>query len=66
MQGIKYYMLKVFALWVVIYNLFYMSDHFQITIYRKGLSERLKHQKHREQFQFLILNSILKLSLNLT
>lgn len=28
MRGIKYYMLKVFALWVVIYNLFCISDFF--------------------------------------
>lgn len=66
MRGIKYYMLKVFALWVVIYNLFCIFDFSQITIYRQGLSKKLRHQKHREQFQFLILNSILKLNLNLT
>lgn len=67
MRGIKYYMLKVFALWVVIYNLFCMSDFFfKLQYIEKGCLKGLKHQKHREQFQFLILNSILKLSLNLT
>lgn len=48
MRGIKYSMLKVSALWVVIYNLFCISDLFQISVYRKELSRKLKHQKHRE------------------
>lgn len=55
MRGIKYFMLKVFALWVVIYNLLGISDFFQISIYRKGLSKKLKHQRHREQFHVLLI-----------
>lgn len=55
MRGIKYSMLKVSALWVVIYNLFCISDLFQISVYRKELSRKLKHQKHREQFQVLLI-----------